>query len=74
MESFPIDFNTGNCVVDFVLNCMVLIQLICIWCAEKILTSPILTALALIVILIICAINTMIKIEIRGNLWKWRNK
>ena len=74
MEIHIVDFNSGNWVIDFVINALVVILQVGIWCLEKILTNPILTLIALVVIFILCAINTTIDIEIRGNLWKWRNK
>ena len=74
MEIHIVDFNSGNCVIDFVLEALVIIQQVGMWCLYKILTNPILTLIALIVIFILCAINTIIDIDIRGNLWKWRNK
>lgn len=72
MEIHIVDFNLGNCVIDFVLESLVIIQQVGMWCLHKILTNPVLTVIALIVLFILCAINTIIDIEIRGNLWKWR--
>lgn len=63
---------TGNCVIDFILEALVAIQQVGIWCVDKILKCPILTAIFLIVVLILAIINRTIETEIRGNLWKWR--
>lgn len=65
---------TGNCVIDFILETLVVIQQVGIWCADKILKCPILTAIFLVIVFILAAINRTIETEIRGNLWKWRNK
>lgn len=63
---------TGNCVIEFILETLIAIQQVGIWCVDKILKYPILTAIFLIVILILAIINRTIETEIRGNLWKWR--
>lgn len=65
---------TGNCVIDFILETLIAIQQVGIWCVDKILKCPILTAIFLVVVLILAIINRTIETEIRGNLWKWRNK
>jgi hypothetical protein len=65
---------TGNCVIDFILEALVVIQQVGIWCVDKILKYPILTAIFLVIVFILAAINRTIDTEIRGNLWKWRNK
>ena len=65
---------TGNCVIDFILETLVVIQQVGIWSVDKILKYPILTAIFLVVVFILAVINRTIETEIRGNLWKWRNK
>ena len=64
--------NTGNCVIDFILEALVVIHQVGIWCVDKILKYPVITAIFLIVVLILAIINRTIVTEIRGNLWKWR--
>lgn len=71
IDSFP---STGNVVFDYLFMGLVLLIQAYIWCIDKILKYPILTAIFLVVVFILAVINRTIDTEIRGNLWKWRNK
>lgn len=71
IDSFP---STGNVVFDYLFMGLVLFIQAYIWCIDKILKYPILTAIFLVVVFILAVINRTIDTEIRGNLWKWRNK
>lgn len=69
VKEFP---STGNIVFDYLFMGLMLFMQALIWCVDKILKCPILTAIFLIVVLILAIINRTIETEIRGNLWKWR--
>lgn len=71
IDSFP---STGNVVFDYLFTGLMLFVQAYIWCIDKILKYPILTAIFLVVVFILAVINRTIDTEIRGNLWKWRNK
>lgn len=66
--------STGNIVFDCLFMGLMLFVQGYLWCADKILKYPILTAIFLVIVFILAAINRTIETEIRGNLWKWRNK
>lgn len=68
-NEFP---STGNIVFDYLFMGLMLFMQALMWCVDKILKYPILTAIFLIVILILAIINRTIETEIRGNLWKLR--
>ena len=65
---------TGNIVFDYLFTALMLFLQAYLWCVDKILKYPILTAIFLVVVFILAVINRTIETEIRGNLWKWRNK
>lgn len=71
VKEFP---STGNIVFDYLFMGLILFLHTFIWCIDKIVKYPILTAIFLIIAFIFATINRTIKTEIRGNLWKWRNK
>lgn len=71
IDSFP---STGNVVFDYLFMGLMLFVQAYIWCIDKILKYPILTAIFLVVVFILAVINRTIDTETRGNLWKWRNK
>ena len=71
VKEFP---STGNIVFDYLFMGLMLFVQAYIWCIDKILKYPILTAIFLVVVFILAVINRTIDTEIRGNLWKWRNK
>ena len=64
--------DTGNIVFDYLFIGLILFLHVFIWCIDKIVTYPILTAIFLLIAFIFATINRTIKTEIRGNLWKWR--
>ena len=64
--------NTGNIVFDYLFIVYMFFLCFFVWCIDKIVTYPILTAIFLIIAFIFATINRTIKTEIRGNLWKWR--
>lgn len=70
-NEFP---STGNIVFDYLFTALMLFLQAYLWCVDKILKYPILTAIFLVIVFILAAINRTIETEIRGNLWKWRNK
>ena len=65
---------TGNIVFDYLFMGLMLFIQALIWCVDKILKYPILTTVFLVAVFILAVINRTIETEIRGNLWKWRNK
>lgn len=69
IKDFP---DTGNIVFDYLFTALMLFLQAYLWCVDKILKYPVVTAIFLIVILILAIINRTIVTEIRGNLWKWR--
>lgn len=69
VKEFP---STGNIVFDYLFMGLILFLHTFIWCIDKIVKYPILTAIFLIIAFIFATINRTIKTEIRGNLWKWR--
>lgn len=74
METAKEFSGTGNIVFDYLFMGLILAECFFLWCMIKIIEYPILTAIFLIVVLILAIINRTIETEIRGNLWKWRNK
>lgn len=74
METAKEFSGTGNIVFDYLFMGLMLFVQAYIWCIDKILKYPILTAIFLVVVFILAVINRTIETEIRGNLWKWRNK
>lgn len=64
--------STGNVVFDYLFMGLILFLHAFIWCIDKIVKYPILTAIFLVVAFILATINRTIVTEIRGNLWKWR--
>lgn len=64
--------STGNIVFDYLFMGLMLFVQAYIWCIDKILKYPVVTAIFLVVVLILAIINRTIETEIRGNLWKWR--
>ena len=71
ITDFP---DTGNIVFDYLFTVLMLFLQAYLWCVDKILKYPILTTVFLVVAFILAVINRTIETEIRGNLWKWRNK
>ena len=71
VKEFP---STENIVFDYLFMGLILFLHTFIWCIDKIVKYPILTAIFLIIAFIFATINRTIKTEIRGNLWKWGNK
>ena len=69
VKEFP---STGNIVFDYLFMGLMIFLHAFIWCIDKIVKYPILTAIFLIIAFIFATINRTIKTEIRGNLWKWR--
>lgn len=71
IKDFP---DTGNIVFDYLFTALMLFLQAYLWCVDKILKYPVVTAIFLIVVLILAIINRTIVTEIRGNLWKWRKQ
>ena len=63
---------TGNIVFDYLFMGLILFQCFFLWCMIKIIEYPILTAIAVIAYIFWRAVDTRSRIDIRGNLWKWR--
>lgn len=74
METAKEFSGTGNIVFDYLFTALMLFLQVYLWCVDKILKYPILTVMFLVVVFILAVINRTIETEIRGNLWKWRNK
>ena len=72
METAKEFSGTGNIVFDYLFTALMLFLQAYLWCVDKILKYPILTAIFLVVVFILAVINRTIDTEIRGNLWKWR--
>ena len=71
VKEFP---STGNIVFDYLFMGLILAECFFLWCMIKIIEYPILTAIAVVAYIFWRAVDTRSRIDIRGNLWKWRNK
>ena len=69
VKEFP---STGNIVFDYFFVVFIFFYSFFLWGMIKIIEYPILTAIALVAYIFACAVDTRSKIDIRGNLWKWR--
>lgn len=63
---------TGNIVFDYLFMGLMLFEYFFLWCIIKIFEYPILTVIAVIAYVFWRAVETRSKIDIWGNLWKWR--